>query len=91
MTPVAVRDRDRTLPSFQRATLRDRCRSVFDRDADPPETFSKREATEVRLLSHWTYAHRDEIAAVRWAPNPSPEALAEAVEATLAAHAEPAA
>ncbi|MFB6273460.1 MAG: DEDD exonuclease domain-containing protein [Salinibacter sp.] len=75
----------------QQAHLRDRCRTVFDPDTDSPDTFSKREATEVRLLSHWTYAHRDEIATVRWTPDQSPETLAEAVEATVTNRAESAA
>jgi len=67
-----------------RAQLQDRCRAVFNPDADPPSTFSKREATEIRLLSHWTYAHRDELSTVRWTPGQSPEALVEAIEATVA-------
>ena len=74
-----------TLPPSpeQRATLRDRCRAVFDPDAEPPATYSKREATEVRLLSHWTYAHRDELTAVRWTPDQSPGSLAETIEDTM--------
>jgi DNA polymerase-3 subunit epsilon len=57
----------------------ERCRSVFDVEADPPETFSKRDATEIRLLSHWVYAHRDELTAVRWTPRTSPADLADAI------------
>jgi len=61
----------------ERDSLLERCRSVFDVEADPPETFSKRDATEIRLLSHWVYAHRDE--AVRWTPRTSPADLADAI------------
>jgi DNA polymerase-3 subunit epsilon len=72
----------------QRAQLLDRCRSVFDPDADPPEALSKRDATEIRLLSHWTYAHRDELTAVRWTPERSPDALADAIETAVTDRAE---
>ncbi len=67
----------------QQAQLRERCRAVFDPDAAPPSSISKREATEIRLLSHWTYAHRDELTAVRWRPDQSPEALAETIETAV--------
>jgi DNA polymerase-3 subunit epsilon len=67
----------------QRARLRDWCRAVFDPAAEPPDTYSKREATEVRLLSHWTYAHRDELTAVRWMPDQPPESIATTIEKTL--------
>ena len=67
----------------QRERLRHRCRAIFDPDAEPPETFSKRDATEVRLLSHWTYAHRDELTAVRWTPDRSPDEMAAAIEAAV--------
>ncbi|MEF8815238.1 MAG: DEDD exonuclease domain-containing protein [Salinibacter sp.] len=72
----------------QRAHLRERCRSVFDADADPPETFSKRDATEIRLLSHWVYAHRDELTAVRWDPGASPPDWAHAVTEQIPGQAE---
>ena len=71
------------LSAEQRARLRDRCRTVFDPEAEPPTAYSKRDATEIRLLSHWTYAHRDELMAVRWTPDRSPEAMATAIEETL--------
>ena len=63
--------------------LRDRCQAVFDPDVQPPTTFSKRQATEIRLLSHWTYAHRDDLTAVRWSPDQSAEALAESIRAAF--------
>jgi DNA polymerase-3 subunit epsilon len=67
----------------QQAQLQERCRAVFDSDSDPSMSFSKREATEIRLLSHWTYAHRDELTAVRGSPGQSPETLAERIETAL--------
>lgn len=73
--------------SEQRARLRDRCRAVFDPSATPPESLSKRAATEIRLLSHWTYSHRDELTAVRWTPDQSPEAMEEAIVSALAEQA----
>jgi DNA polymerase-3 subunit epsilon len=70
----------------QRSRLHDQCQAVFDTDADPPATFSKRDATEIRLLSHWTYAHRDELTAVRWTPDRSLESLVRAIEESFSAH-----
>jgi len=67
----------------QRARLRDRCGDIFDPEVAPPDTYSKREATEVRLLSHWTYAHRDELTGVRWSPDQSPDDMTRAIEAAL--------
>jgi len=59
---------DIPLPCEQRSRLIDRCRTHFDPDAEPPSDFSKRATHEIRLLSHWTYAHRDELTVVRWEP-----------------------
>ncbi|PSQ94444.1 MAG: DNA polymerase III subunit epsilon, partial [Bacteroidetes bacterium QH_2_63_10] len=73
------------------ARLREHCHALFDLSAKPPNALSKRDATEIRLLSHWTYAHRDELTAVRWTPDHSPEALATAIEETLAERQEAAA
>jgi len=67
----------------ERAHLKERCRAVFDPDAEPPTSVSKREATEIRLLSHWTYAHRDEFTVVRWDPDQSPEEMARSVAAAI--------
>lgn len=75
----------------QRAHLRERCREVFDSDAEPPTCFSKREATEIRLLSHWTHAHRDELTVLRWDLEQSPEEVLQPVEATIDAQCSPAA
>ncbi len=67
----------------QRSRLLDRCRAVFDAETEPPTTFSKRTTTEIRLLSHWTYAHRNELTTVRWTQNRSPEAMMESIEEAL--------
>jgi DNA polymerase-3 subunit epsilon len=67
------------LPSEQRATLLERCRTHFDPEADPPSDFSKRATDEVRLLAHWTNAHRDELSVVRWGPGREPEAMVAAI------------
>ena len=72
------------------AHLKERCRAVFDPDAEPPTGVSKREATEIRLLSHWTYAHRDELTVVRWDPDRSPEEMTESIAATINAPSSPA-
>ncbi|WP_263786395.1 DEDD exonuclease domain-containing protein [Salinibacter grassmerensis] len=63
----------------ERTHLLERCRSVFDAEADPPETFSKRDATEIRLLSHWVYAHRDDLMSIRWDATSSPEDMVESI------------
>ncbi len=68
--------------------LREQCHALFDPSAEPPDTLSKRDATEIRLLSHWTYAHRDEVTAVRWTPGRSPGTMAEAIEAAVPDRAE---
>lgn len=67
----------------QRAQLLDCCRTVFDATTEPPRTLSKRAATEIRLLSHWAYAHRSEFTTVRWTPNQSPAAMSAAIEEIL--------
>jgi DNA polymerase-3 subunit epsilon len=60
-----------------------RCASVFGEDTTPPDAFSKRDATEIRLLSHWTYAHRDELTAVRWESASSPSDLVCSIETQI--------
>jgi len=72
-----------------RNRLLERCRAVFDPTLDPPDTFSKRDATEIRLLLHWAHAHRDELTVERWAPGGEvPASVAAAVEETLRAPSE---
>jgi len=63
----------------QRARLRAQVRTHFDPEAEPPSDFTKRAADELRLLSHWTYAHRDELTVVRWRPEQSPAAMTERI------------
>jgi DNA polymerase-3 subunit epsilon len=60
-----------------------RCADIFGDNPPPADGFSKRDATEIRLLSHWTYAHRDELTAVRWDTVASPGALEEAICSTI--------
>jgi len=60
-----------------------RCAAVFGGDPSPPDAFSKREATEIRLLSHWTYAHRDELSAVWWASGASVSDFVHRIESEL--------
>jgi DNA polymerase-3 subunit epsilon len=67
----------------QRSRLAERCRTVFAPDAPPPSSFSKRETDELRLLSHWTYAHRDALAVVRWTPDRTATDVVTAIEAVL--------
>ncbi|MFB6230067.1 MAG: DEDD exonuclease domain-containing protein [Salinibacter sp.] len=72
----------------QQARLQDRCRAVFDPSVTPPDSLSKRDTTEIRLLLHWTYSHRDELTAVRWTPERPPEAMAEAIASAVAEQAD---
>lgn len=67
----------------ERARLSDRCETLFASGREPPASFSKREATEIRLLRHWTYAHRDELTPVRWSPDRSPEEMRKAIESVI--------
>ena len=69
----------------QQARLADRCHEYVDADPDPPERFSKRETDELRLLSHWTHAHRDELTVVRWTPAQAVTTVAEEVTTALSA------
>ncbi len=71
------------LTAEDQTQLREQCHALFDPSAEPPDMLSKRDATEIRLLSHWTYAHRDEVTAVRWTPDRPPRAMAEAIEAAV--------
>ncbi len=63
----------------QREQLRTACRRHFTPEAEPPADFSKRTVDEIRLLSHWTYAHRDDVTGIRWTGERSPDAVAAAV------------
>ena len=55
------------------------CQVHFDPDREPPSSFSKRDTDELRLLSHWTHAHRDELTVVRSTPERSPGEVLEAI------------
>jgi DNA polymerase-3 subunit epsilon len=65
--------------------LREALATHFDPSDDPPSSVSKRAVNEIRLLSHWTYAHRDELSVVRWTPDRGPDAMMEALREALAA------
>ena len=70
----------------ERESVREQCATHFDPGADPPTSLSKRDVNEIRLLLHWTFAHRDALQAVRWSPGRSPNDMAMAIaEATRAA------
>ena len=62
----------------KKALLKD-CQAHFDPDREPPSSFSKRDTDELRLLSHWTHAHRDELTVVRSTPERSPGEVLEAI------------
>ena len=68
----------------QRAQLADECRRHFDPEADSPSDFSKRATDELRLLSHWTNAHRDELSVVRWTPERPSSFVVDQIERILA-------
>ena len=70
-----------------RTHLREQVRAHFDPDAEPPSDFTRRAADEIRLLSHWTYAHRDELTVVRWRPEEAPDEMATRLHEQLGAPA----
>lgn len=49
----------------QRRQLREYVGAHTDPDTEVPSDFSKRAVDEIRLLMHWTYAHRDALRVVR--------------------------
>lgn len=67
----------------EHAQIRVHCRSLFADDADPAPDFSKQVIHEIRLLSHWTYAHRDELTVVRCAPERGIEATMDELVAVI--------
>jgi DNA polymerase-3 subunit epsilon len=60
------------------AHLREHVETHFD-DGSPPSELSKRATDEIRLLSHWTYAHREELSVVRRADDRPAAAFADAI------------
>ena len=68
----------------ERAQLRKHVVTHFDQNASPPSALSKRATDEIRLLSHWTYAHRDELSVVRWASDQSIAAFVDDLTAEMA-------
>jgi len=69
----------------QRERLRDAVHAHFDPDANPPSDLGRRAADEIRLLLHWTYAHREELTALRWTPAEGTEGMADRLADTLGA------
>ena len=69
----------------ERFRLRGALDEQFDPAAEPPSQISKRAVDEIRLLSHWTYAHRDELSMVRWGPEQEPAAIEDVLREALAA------
>jgi DNA polymerase-3 subunit epsilon len=65
--------------SDDRVKLRERVAKHFDGDVSPPSELSKRATDEIRLLSHWTYAHREELSVVRRADDRPAAAFADAI------------
>ena len=74
--------------SDDRAHLEARIAHHFDPDQDPPERYSKRDVDEIRLLAHWLYVHRDEVAQVRWGAAGDPEGMRQRIEQVAAHHVE---
>ena len=66
-----------------RRQLRERCRTLFDPEAAAPESLSKRDATEIRLILHWAYAHRDELSVVRWSAAEAPDDFSDRILGAL--------
>jgi len=71
-----------------RARLEAKLAHHFDPAQERPKQYSKRDVDEIRLLSHWLYVHRDEIAHVRWSADVSVDAWRERVEAAARAAAD---
>ncbi len=69
----------RPLTASDRQQLRARCRALFDPEMSAPESLSKRDATEIRLVLHWAYAHRDELSVVRWSAGEAPDAFGDRI------------
>jgi DNA polymerase-3 subunit epsilon len=63
-----------------RAHLEARLAHHFDPEQAPPERYSKRDVDEIRLLAHWLYVHREEVAQVRWDVSLNPEVLRQRIE-----------
>ena len=79
--PVETLSITRPLSDEAQAWLKAQLARHFDPAQTRPEQYSKRDVDEIRLLSHWLYVHRDEIAHVRWSADESIDALLERVAA----------
>lgn len=56
----------RPLESSAAFSLWDDVAEAFDRDRKAPETLSKKDQDEIRLLSHWMYVQRKKLISIRW-------------------------
>jgi len=70
--------------SAWRTVLREQCREVFDPGRPPPDVISKRDASEIRLLRHWMFSHREELTSIEWTSDRSPDVVADKLEDAVA-------
>lgn len=74
---------DRPPTPEHEARLREACRTQFDPEVDPPSGVSTRVTDQIRILTHWTHTHRDELTVVRWTPERDSERLVDEILAPL--------
>ncbi len=85
--PVESHSATVPFPADDRVHLEARLAHHFDPAQDPPDRYSKRDVDEIRLLAHWLYVHRDEVAQVRWDTSLSPDAMRQHIERVAEEHA----
>jgi DNA polymerase-3 subunit epsilon len=73
---------DTPLASESDAAIRTGVDEMFDPAAKRPDTLSKRDQDEIRLLSHWMFVHRADLKSVRWEET-GPGAFADAIMSTI--------
>lgn len=77
---------DVPLSGAAQAAIRTGVDEMFDPAAERPDTLSKRDQDEIRLLSHWMFVHRADLQSVRWEETGS-GAFEEAIMSTIRAAA----
>ncbi len=75
---------DMPLSAASEAAIREGVTEMFDLTAERPDTLSKRDQDEIRLLSHWMFVHRADLQSVRWEET-GPGAFAETIASTIRA------
>ncbi len=75
---------DTPLSSASEAAIQSSITEMFDLAAERPDTLSKRDQDEIRLLSHWMFVHRADLQSVRWEETGS-GAFSEAIASTIRA------